>query len=231
MKRLIIGVTAALMLSGPAFADGMPSKGHHHHHAAAPKWSGIYVGLGIGAGAAVSELSADIAGVNLFSFDGFGSSGTFGTVTVGLDGQFGKMVAGVFVDYDFGSSISSDLSILAGLGGPTIPLIDFNNSWSIGARLGFLASSSTLIYGTAGYTSTDVEILGGVVPFFPDSLEGYFVGAGIETFLASRWTFKLEYRYTDYDTANLLTLGPLSVDLDSEVHSARAVLSYRFGGH
>lgn len=220
MKRLIMGVAAALMLTGPAIADGPP----------APKWSGVYVGLGIGAGAAVSELSLDVLGVNVFSFDGFGSAGTFGTVSAGYDHQFGKVVAGVFVDYDFGSSISSDLSILAGLGGPTIPLIDFNNSWSIGARLGFLASSSTLVYGTVGYTQTDVEILGGLVAGLPNSLEGYFLGAGMETFLARNWTFKLEYRYTDYDTASLFSIpGLVDLNLDSEVHSARAVLSYRFG--
>jgi outer membrane immunogenic protein len=229
MKRLILGVAAALFLSaGQAAADGLPSKGHVKgpDYSFAPSWTGFYVGAGLGAGAATSELSLDVAGLgNIFSFDGFGSAGTFGTVSAGYDHQFGKVVAGVFVDYDFGSNISSDLSIL-GIG---IPLIDFNNSWSVGARLGVLTSQSTLVYGTAGYTRTDVDIIGGLIPGLPTSLEGYFVGAGIETYLHSNWTFKLEYRYTDYDNETLFAIGPVSLNLDSEVHSARAVLSYRFG--
>jgi outer membrane immunogenic protein len=227
MKRFILGVAAALFLSaGQAAADGLPSRSHIKGPDVGPNWNGFSVGLGVGAGAAATELSLDIVGINIFSFDGFGSAGTFGTVSIGYDRVITRgVVAGVFVDYDFGSSISSDLSIL----GASIPLIDFNDSWSVGARLGFLASSSTLVYGTAGYTWTDVQILGGLVGGLPSSLEGYFVGAGIETFLHSNWTFKLEYRYTDYDTASLFSIpGLIDLNLDSEMHSVRAVVSYKF---
>lgn len=234
MKRIILGVAAALFLSaGQAAADGLPSKSHIKgpEYSAAPNWNGFYIGAGIGAGAAVSELSADFLGVNVFNFDGIGSAGAFGIVTVGYDRVIAKgVVAGVFVDYDFGSNISSDVSIFGGLGGPTIPLIDINSSWSVGGRLGVLTSPSTLIYGTAGYTWTDVEILGGFFPGLPSSMEGYFVGAGIETFLHSNWTFKLEYRYTSYDTESLFSIpGLINVDLDTQTHAARAVLSYKFG--
>jgi outer membrane immunogenic protein len=230
MKRIILGAVAALTLSmGQAFADGLPTRSRMADTApvAAPKWSGVYIGLGIGAGSATSELSLDVSGFgSIFSLDGIGSAGTFGTVTVGYDRAIGKsLVAGVFADYDFGSSMSSDLSIF----GLTVPLIDLNNSWSVGARLGVLTSPSTLVYGTAGYTRTDVDIVGGFIPGLPSSMEGYFVGAGIETFLHSSWTLKLEYRYTSYDTETLVAFGPVSLNLDTETHAARAVLSYKFG--
>src|SRR5262245_13900100 len=60
MMRLILGVATALLLSaGPAAADGLPSKGQVRAPVAAgPNWNGFYVGLGIGAGAVVHDLSA-----------------------------------------------------------------------------------------------------------------------------------------------------------------------------
>jgi outer membrane immunogenic protein len=229
MKRLILGVAAALFLSaGQAAADGLPSKSRVKgpDYSAGPNWSGFYIGVGAGVGTATDEMSLDVAGNNVFSRDGDSSTGAFGTVTIGYDRLITKgVVAGVFVDYDFGSSISSDLSIF----GTTIPLIDFNSAWSVGGRLGLLTSPGTLVYGTAGYTEADVDVIGGFFPGLPSTLEGYFVGAGIETFLHSSWTLKLEYRYTSYDTETLAAFGPVSLNLDSETHAARAVLSYKFG--
>src|SRR5262245_6218164 len=108
MKRLILGVAAALFLSaGQAAADGLPSKSHVRGPAssAAPNWNGFSIGVGLGAGAAVSEVSLDVIGINVFSFDGIGSAGTFGIVSLGYDRVIAKgVVAGVFVDYDFGSN-------------------------------------------------------------------------------------------------------------------------------
>jgi len=46
MKRLILGVAAALLLSaGPAIADGMPTKGSIKSApaAAGPNWNGFYL--------------------------------------------------------------------------------------------------------------------------------------------------------------------------------------------
>src|SRR5262245_30331128 len=50
MKRLILGVAAALLLStGPAAADGLPSKGRAAAPVASagPNWNGFYLGVGI----------------------------------------------------------------------------------------------------------------------------------------------------------------------------------------
>jgi outer membrane immunogenic protein len=230
MKRIILGVAAALFLSaGQAAADGLPSKGYVKGPDAGPNWNGFYIGAGIGAGSSTSELDVNLGGFSVLNFDGFGSDGFFGTVTVGYDRVLRPgWVGGVFADYDFGSNASSDVTLLTFI---NIPLIEFQNSWSIGARLGVLATPATLVYGTAGYTQTDVDILGGALS---TELSGYFLGGGIETFLASRWTLKLEYRYTDYGSENLLNIGGnngLNVDLDTTTHSARAVLSYKFGSH
>jgi outer membrane immunogenic protein len=243
MMRLILGVAAALILSaGQAAADGLPSKGSVRaapEAAAAPNWNGFYVGVGIGAGAVVHDVSVsayrdyedikpeslDGGGGTLFGIDGIGGEGVFGTVTVGYDRVIRPgWVAGVFADYDFGSNISTDVSFLGARAS-----IDHDHSWSIGGRLGFLTSPSTLVYGTAGYTQAEFDYFGVLSKTF----NGYFVGAGIESFLRDNWTLKLEYRFSQFNSETLDSgyYGGYVFRVDDEpsMHTARLVLSYKFG--
>jgi outer membrane immunogenic protein len=227
MKRLILGVAAALLLSaGPAAADGMPTKGSVKAApaAAGPNWNGFYVGVGIGAGALVADKPVSFYG-DTFASTEYGGEGVFGTVTFGYDRVIRPgWVAGVFADYDFASSISSDnLNVLGQPRGSAS--IDHNSSWAVGARLGFLTNPSTLVYGTVGYTQTDLDIFS----YGSTTFDGYFVGAGIETFLRDNWTLKLEYRYSDFGSEQVVDYGPISADVDPSTHTARLVLSYRFG--
>ena len=244
MKRLILGVAAALLLSaGPAAADGLPSKGRVAAPVAAagPNWNGFYLGVGIGAGAMVNDLSLNASfrdykpmieseggeggSLTLLGADGLGGEGIFGTVTVGYDRVIRPgWVAGVFADYDFGSSISGDVTLLG-----YSASIDHEYSWAIGGRLGFLTNPSTLVYGTAGYTQAEFDYFGA----YSKTFDGYFVGAGIESFLRDNWTLKLEYRFSQFNSETLDSgyFGPVRLSLDSEpsMHTARLVLSYRFG--
>ena len=237
MKRLILGVAAALMLSaGPAAADGLPSKGHvKATPAAGPSWNGFYVGVGIGAGALVADKPVtghyydheDTLQSYKITSTEFGGEGVFGTVTIGYDRVLHPgWVGGVFADYDFGSSISSGVFNVfptTTFGGSAS--IDQNHSWAVGARLGFLPSPSTLIYGTVGYTQTDLDVF----HYGSETFSGYFVGAGIETFLRDNWTLRLEYRYSDFGSETVFDTYRVTADLDPSTHTARLVLSYKFG--
>jgi outer membrane immunogenic protein len=231
MKRLILGVAAALMLSaGPAAADGMPTKGSVKAPAAAtgPNWNGFYVGVGIGAGALVADKPLFGYGYHSderydISSTEYGGEGVFGTVTIGYDRVIRPgWVAGVFADYDFGSSISSEKTVF-GYGAS----LDHEHSWAIGARLGFLTNPGTLLYGTVGYTETGLDVF----HLGSSTFTGYFVGAGIETFLRDNWTLKLEYRYSDFGSETLSEpyyFQP-GAELDPSTHTARLVLSYKLG--
>jgi len=235
MKRLILGVAAALLLSaGPAAADGMPTKGSVKAApaAAGSNWNGFYLGVGIGAGALVADKPVtghyyDDEALQSYPIAAteYGGEGVFGTVTIGYDRVIRPgWVAGVFADYDFGSSISSDnLNVLGQPHGPAS--IDHNSSWAVGARLGFLTNPSTLIYGTVGYTQADLDVF----RYGSTTFDGYFVGAGIETFLRDNWTLKLEYRYSDFGSEQVVDYGHISADVDPSTHTARLVLSYKFG--
>jgi outer membrane immunogenic protein len=228
MKRVILGAVAALTFAtGQAFADGPPSRSRIAAPvtSVAPNWNGFHLGVGIGAGAFAGDYSKSVNGYEYKSTE-YGGEGFFGTVSVGFDRVIRSgWVLGVFADYDFGSNMSAEKS---SFGYSTS--LDQGDTWSVGARLGYLVNPSTLVYGTAGYTQTEFEVFGHGSKTF----DGYFVGAGIETFLRQNWTLKLEYRYSDFGDQTVASweawCNEFSKDLDPSSHTARLVLSYKFGG-
>jgi opacity protein-like surface antigen len=212
VKRLTLGVAAALTLgAGQAAAEGLPSRSavRGPEVAGTTSWTGFYIGAGIGGGAQALSLRPTPGTSD------FGGEGGFGTVVLGYDHLIGpRWVAGVFADFDL-SEISGKFASLN---------FDHNYSWSVGARLGALVNPTTLLYGTAGYTQAEFELSG----FLNDvnAFEGYFVGAGIETFLRENWALKLEYRFSDFGEDQVLASGNF---LDPSLHTARLVLSYKLG--
>jgi len=187
--------------------------------------------------------------LRLWDLDG-GRSHAFGTVTVGYDHMFsGHWVAGVFVDYDFGRG-KNDSRFLE----DTLRLSDdHNHAWSIGGRLGFLSSPNTLLYVSTGWTQISIDRDLSVWwdgaeqrRSFDKERDGWFVGAGIETqlgWLHSGLSLRGEYRYTRLDddhrkhTLYESSWGDgccsestrLEFDRDTDVHSVRVVLAYKFG--
>lgn len=117
--------------------------------------------------------------------------------------------------------------ILDGIGGFNVPLgaatikSEITTDWSIsvGGRLGWLASPSTLLYVVGAYTHQElstaqvkVSIADPLKPLgelgldinsptsllvkLPDSLDGFSLGGGGEVKVGGPWTLKLEYRWT-----------------------------------
>ena len=246
MKKLIVGVAAALALTtSNAIADGITKRqpptiiAPQYQPPPALTWTGFYIGAGVGAGAVVHDVSVhdQVFDERLFSLSG-GSDGALGTIIIGWDWQIGaNTVFGVFADYDF-TNFSTRHRVFDDFRHST----DHNNVWSIGARLGWLSSPSTLWYVTGGYTQVDVDHssrvfeLEGLRVSRDRTLDGYFVGAGVDTRLAaSNWFLRLEYRYSDFDTGSVRIrddAGDIDfrIDNDSAAHTARLVLTYKFVG-
>jgi outer membrane immunogenic protein len=167
-----------------------------------------------------------------------GKAGFIGTVRGGFDYQLDSIVLGLDAAFNFGKTeieanatgaAGGDISVSGdetaegeGFGEANISSsLELGNSWSIGGRAGFLATESTLIFGSAGYVSTHAELKasfngraeaeasgdgdasGSAEAGFDisssdsDWLDGYYVGAGIEQLLTSNISLKLEYRYSD----------------------------------
>jgi len=257
LKTLVMGAAAALLMTSNAVADGMPRRAAKAPGVVCcePNWTGFYIGVGIGGAFVHHDHSANFSYddygttkvLNLWDLDA-GRSHAFGTVTVGYDHMFsGHWVAGLFVDYDFGNGDNHHRlpnTILGDLRHSD----DHKHAWSIGGRLGFLSSPSTLLYLSTGWTQVSIdrdfsmsyegtELLR---RSFDKERDGWFVGAGIETqlgWLHSGLSLRGEYRFTRLDDDHRrLDLTEvycegcrLDLDRDTDVHSVRVVLAYKFG--
>ena len=165
-----------------------------------------------------------------------GKANAFGTVEGGFDYQVGSnFLIGVNAAFNFGSvSIKNDGSSAGyseidvyGEGGSRGYTnssletdLELGNSWSVGARAGYLVSDSILLFASGGYVSTKAELKASYAldggadvgsccwggegyaevaasSSNDDWLNGYYLGGGVETLLTDAVSFKMEYRFSD----------------------------------
>lgn len=152
---------------------------------------------------------------------------------IGADYQFDRIVAGVNASFTFadrqmdakgggagdGSYREDDGAAVDGGGTGTVKTkTNLGNNWTLGARLGYLMTDSTLLFASGGYTQASAEIKSrfqgvstagiddsaGIAAAYDISsrndewLGGYYLGAGLETMMMDHLSLKLEYRYADY---------------------------------
>ncbi|WP_040676750.1 outer membrane protein [Nitratireductor pacificus] len=183
-------------------------------------WSGLYLGIGAGAGARIGEVEIPAGPA---SFNGIGGEGLFGELTVGYDYMVSpRFLLGGFANGRFGN-IGSRLDL--GVGSIEVK---GDYGFDVGLRAGYLISPSTLAYVLGGYTWQHFDVSSNPAGLEYDwSNSGFVVGAGLETALDGNWTLKSEYRYShfgseDFDTGGFLKVSPSS-------HAFHAGLNYRFG--
>lgn len=200
----------------------------------AAAWNGFYVFGGGGLGVFNNDFEEQLAGATISSHTASGK-GYFGTVGAGYDfAVSSRVVLGVFADYDLSSIKGRHITAIGGYGELTQ-----NWAWAIGGRAGWLADSTTLFYGTAGYTQAHFDGFA-YVAFPPTGLtspdntyDGWFVGAGVERGLWHGWLLRTEYRYSKYGSESLplSVLGfptPLTDRNDISVQTVRSTLAYKF---
>jgi outer membrane immunogenic protein len=225
MKKMVLGAVAAAALAvtaGQASAEGLIPDGRIAAGPIHNSWNGFYIGAGVGGGAMVTDVKEN-SWFGSSNFDGIGGEGAFGTVSVGFDRQIRpRWVLGVFADYDFGSGVSTDVSTHSWFGS-SHSSIDQTYAWAVGGRLGYLVNPATLVYGTGGYTETELKSLGDSQKF-----TGWFAGAGIETMLRDHWSLKLEYRFSQFDDVKFGN-DCFGLSVEPSEQTARLVLSYKFG--
>ena len=157
-----------------------------------------------------------------------------------------RFVVGAFFDYDW-ADLDTSLDASINFLGTTLGAgadIEVEDMWSIGGRLGYLVSPSTMLFVTAGYSQADVSDLtanasglGSVTLARVGDFDGYFIGGGAEMKITKAISIKGEYRYTDLDL-EVITLLPgtapeinnfVTTKLDPDIQTARVSLNYRFG--
>ena len=106
----------------------------------------------------------------------------------------------------------------------------------VGARAGFKATPSTLVYAKGGYTNARYNFVGsdGEIDY-RDSLDtdGWRVGAGVEQKMGSNAFVKLEYRYSNYSRGEIdFEAEDIPdtdrFDIDTDRHQVLAGVGYRF---
>ena len=195
-------------------------------------WNGMYISAGGGA----SFLQADEArnsqiddNNNLANYwsmnDGSndaGAFGAFGTVGGGFNMSGGSALVGRDASYDMGKAKYEREDNLACYADEANCNSDYESSlsignrWSVGGRLGILASDNVLLFASAGYTQAKVNASATFEGFDDNSnnnvvlsdsssewADGYYVGGGIEAALSENVSVRAEYRYADYGSISL----------------------------
>jgi outer membrane immunogenic protein len=229
MKLLRTGALGFALLAlgaSGAIAEGAAGRGSIKDTPyAAPTfvWSGLYVGGAVGYGVGASEFSSSGAG----NFLDVNLNGAQWIATVGYDFQLSPTwVLGLFADYAFGEVEGNT----AGVNVTATPGINVtvDKQWAVGSRLGVLATPSTLLYASAGYTAARFVLLEFNTKRAEQKLDGFFVGLGVEQAFGRNLSLKLDYRFSDYGEDMSVGLGS-GITVQNEVHSVRLGVNYHFG--
>lgn len=104
----------------------------------------------------------------------------------------------------------------------------------VGLRAGILATPTTLVYAKGGYTNARLNLVAtdGDVDYDENfELEGYRLGAGVEKAIGTNTFAKLEYRYSNYSSADFQFGDGAttdSFDVDTDRHQVVAGVGMRF---
>jgi outer membrane immunogenic protein len=239
MRKFLGVIGVASLTVGPAVAADLPVKAPAYVAPVAASWTGFYVGGDVGlrgasARAATQSIfqtpngeptAADTCdnGSNCFFDEHLNSFGFRGGVFVGYNWQVSPAwLVGVEGDWGWANQHNT-ITGMVFPGGPFLASGDSGDSFQVRsrwdasarARLGYLATPSTLFYLTAGaaWLNFDATATCGAAneqatcfPLDPPPFSitssatkaGWTVGAGIETLLWSNWFVRAEYRYADF---------------------------------
>ena len=105
---------------------------------------------------------------------------------------------------------------------------------SVRSRLGW-AFDRWLVYATGGWAIADIRTdygFPGATPFHREErtrTNGWTVGGGIEYAFLNNWSFRAEYRFTDFGKRRFVDTFSNSADENKiQFHAVRGYLSYRF---
>jgi outer membrane immunogenic protein len=188
-------------------------------------WTGVHVGVGGGAGYNLYDVQSDalfekdfiLKESQAMSIDAdLGKWYAFGTGEIGADYQFDSspIVVGFLVSYDLNGDTSANAEAFTeeddGDFSQSSVEAELDDSLFVGGRLGFVLNDTTLLYGLGGYTWVDGKVKAHHEfdeLFFSgessinekDSVDGWTLGAGLETMLTEMFSIKLEYRHDFLD--------------------------------
>ena len=182
-------------------------------------WTGFYLGASVGYG--FGDLSVT-GGSGSFDFD---DDGTFASLHLGYDWQFGNFVAGLEGEWGAGDVSGNSAATAAA----TIISTDLNWLAAVRARAGVLIGPALLVYATGGYAWADIDLSArGATAFnISENFSGYQLGGGAEFRFAPSWALRFDYVFTDLEDENI-TAGGVSNNFDPDFHLIRTGLTLRY---
>lgn len=190
-------------------------------------WTGAYAGLGLGARASQTDMTAISESVGGFTDDVLAERANkkpFDNIAFRVNPYAGYLWQ---VAQQWTAGIEADVGIADSTttreGFTTIFLADsqepgeslsVRSRWdaSLRARLGYLVGPQTMLYATGGVAWQNVELTSTCVSFVctdifvlspgiikkSTTMTGWTLGGGVETVLWGNWLARAEYRYADY---------------------------------
>ncbi|WP_420606413.1 outer membrane protein [Novosphingopyxis sp.] len=151
---------------------------------------------------------------------------------VGYDFNVGGAVLGVEGEYtDSTAKVEIDNGDVENFG---FGRVDAGRDLYVGVRAGVLVGPQTLIYAKGGYTNARLNLLArnGEDELRANyELDGFRIGAGAERAFTDKVFGKLEYRYSNYSSANFGADDTTFADdirIDTDRHQVAVSLGYRF---
>jgi len=236
--RISGGIVFSILLSGIASAADMPVKAVQKAFQATA-WEGFYVGGHVGYGFGVSSLGQSASSASVvqggFSSDLSSSRGITGGVLAGYNHMLSRRwLVGLEGDLSWSDIQFRAVTQAAMFGVDSTTRFEARMSYAARARLGFLLSPETLLFASAGWVRTKYRYtLESPQDSISDSasqwINGWQVGAGVETNLPGAWGVRLEYLHAFYDrsTIDSPTWGPIQLKDSSGI--GRIALIHRFG--
>lgn len=222
MKKLIAIAAAgsSMAIAGPAFAQDTGEATF-----TGPRVEAI---LGYEMTKAGSSVDDDINADNDQSIEGllYGAG-------VGYDVDLGGVVLGAEAEItDSTAKTKFEDGDFEGFGFGSVKT---NRDLYLGARVGAKVTPNTLLYAKGGYTNAKLDVLAndGTTEYSQDfDLDGWRVGAGVEHAFSKNMFAKLEYRYSNYQKAEVDFEGDLPdsdrFDIDTDRHQIVAAVGWRF---
>ncbi len=151
---------------------------------------------------------------------------------VGYDFNVGGAVLGIEGEYtDSTAKVERNNSDTENFG---FGRVDAGRDLYVGVRAGVLADPRTLVYAKGGYTNARLNLLASNGEDELDTnfeLDGFRLGAGVERAFTEKTFGKIEYRYSNYSSANLgfddTTIAD-DISIDTDRHQVAVSVGYRF---
>lgn len=258
MKKCAITFAIFSALTVCVFAGPEPMSGKEMKQVApAPtgcdySWTGFYVGVNGGGSWGDADLHTRVEGgfgtpnqILVSDLDTLNLSpdGGTGGGQLGYNYQIGHLVLGAEVDFQYFGLDESRTTDAVFVGGGDFTLRNsLETNWLLTARprIGF-AFCRLLVYGTGGLAVTDPDYESSLAdPVFgtsqhnenSDTRVGWTVGGGLEYAFARKWSLKVEYLYSDFDSVHMTSTGGNGAifhqDANLTANTVRAGLNFHF---